>query len=154
MATIAGNQMIKPATLRKIAAFGLLACFFLPLSKCTLSSGVGATTDDYRFPFEHITQGINDVREQGTLLVDSLPLMIVTFIVFLGPVAMLRLGAALQSRVHLALAVPAEWLLYQWSTIGELQIGAVLAMLSWAVLCIAGVMTLWQLRPSATQHAD
>jgi hypothetical protein len=67
---------------------------------------------------------------------------------------MLRLSPALQSIVHMVLAVPAEWLLYEWSTIGDLQIGGVLAMLSWAALFVIAVITLWQLRSSADPESS
>ena len=129
---------------RRLAAFALLACFFLPLSKCTSSSQGGAPMDDYRFPFEHVTQAVDDFQEQGTLLTDSLPLLLVTLVVFLAPIAVLKLGTTFQSIAHIVLAAPAEWLLYEWSTIGQMQIGGVLAMLSWAVLFVVGAFTLWK----------
>ena len=119
---------------RNIAITALLIAFFLPLTKCTTTTPAGISCDDYSFPFENVTSAARDIYKNGLAAIDSIPLAVVTLAVFFVPISMTKMRRKTQSIAHMVLTGPAEWLLYHWTTIGEPQIGGIIAMLSWLAL--------------------
>ena len=140
---ILNSKMSRLITFRKGAALLLLLCFFLPLSKCTSSVKDGTITPDYKFPFENVTESFNDIRAGGISSFDGIPLLLITLIVFFGPVGILKCSEIAQSVSLVVVALPIEWLLYNWTTIGQPQIGGVLAMTCWAILFFTSIAVLW-----------
>lgn len=129
--------------LRRSAIIALMLAFFLPLTKCSQTTPNWVSSYDYQFPIENVTEGINEVMKHGFVDMGSLALALITIVVFFLPAALAGCRLTLQSIVHLVMAIPAEWLLYHWTTIGQPQVGGIIAMLSWALLFVVGVTTLW-----------
>jgi hypothetical protein len=129
---------------REIACIVLLLCFFLPLSKCSETQEDGSITSDYIFAFDHFTVVLNEVSGEPAIDVSELPLLLVTLVVFFVPAALWKLKPKIQASIQMTLAIPAEGLLYDWATVGDPQIGGVLAILCWLVLFIIALMQIWR----------
>ena len=125
-----------------MAIAALLFAFVLPLTKCTSTSKDGVTTVDYQYPFEHVVDGIKAITANETDKLDSIVLAALTMAVFFLPAAIAGSRVRIQSITHIFLAVPAEWLVYEWTTIGTPQAGGIIAMSCWAMLFIVAVLTL------------
>ena len=137
--------VIKMGTIRRLriaTSLVLLICFVLPMSKCTTREKDGSVSFDYQFPFENITNGIKAIHSDGLLGADSSPLIFATLIVFFSPIGLLQLSGRTQSILHICLGIPAEWLLYYWTTVGQPQIGGLLSMASWGLLMALGLISL------------
>ena len=130
------------ALFRRIAIAALLIAFVLPLTKCTSTSKDGVTTVDYQYPFEHVVDGIKAITANETHDLDSIILGAATIAIFFIPAAIAGVRARIQSIIYISLAAPAEWLLYEWTTIGTPQAGGIIAMSCWAVLFIVSALTL------------
>ncbi len=135
--------------IRKLATITLLVAFLLPLTKCTSLSQDGVPSDDYEYPFENIADAVTEVRAGGDEAAGSIILGILTMLVFFLPAALIRLSLKTQSVIHIVIAGPSLWVLYHWTTVGDPQLGGILAMLSWSALLCSAVMALWSGRVAA-----
>lgn len=131
--------------LKRLAAFVLLCCFFLPLSKCTWEDKLQGKTvqhEDIHYPYASVMAGIGSLGESKAT--DKLWLL-AELAVFFVPAACLMLSEKLQTWIHVLAAPAAQFMLYveTWFYSG-LQYGGVLAIACWGLLFLLACSELWQ----------
>jgi len=141
---------------KRVAAILLMACFVLPLSRCTSKADpegrvVGA--DTYLYGYEMAQDALRDLNVDPLKSVGTLTAL---FIVFFLPAAGLRLKDRAQAPVYLLSSFTAAYLLFSWAFLfkSSVQIGAVIAVTCWSLIFAASCKTIFELLACKRQRRD
>ena len=134
------------ALARKLASLLLAVCFFMPLSTCTTrveSHGAVTVTDSHRTGVTLTREGWN--ASQAGDAGGATKLLVVLEVFFL-PLLCWRFPELPQALAHVAGALPAGAFLLSWMFVFSTssRIGGWVALLCWAFLFVAGMVTLWR----------
>lgn len=137
--------------IKRVAAILLMACFFMPLSRCTTKAGPEGrkvAVDFNIYGHEMAQSAIRDIKVgqfNGVATLGGL------FIVFFVPAVCLGLKDSVQTPICLLSSVAAAYLLYCWIFLfaTKVQYGGIVAVLSWIGIFCTACMSLpaqWRIR--------
>lgn len=130
--------------IKRVAAILLMACFFLPLSRCTVKSDPEARvvgSDTYLYGYVMAQDAVNNIQEdpfEGATTLAGLA------IVFFIPAVCLGLKDRVQAPIYLLGSGVAAYFLFGWVFLfsTSVQIGGVIAVTCWTLLFCAACMGL------------
>ncbi|MGW8391822.1 hypothetical protein [Pseudoduganella sp. HUAS MS19] len=130
-----------------MAAVVLMACFVLPLSRCTAKAdpeGRVAGTDTYLYGYVMAQDAVKNIQEDPFNGVTTLAGIAIVFFI---PVVCLGLKDSLQAPIYLLGSGVAAYFLFGWVFLfsTSVQIGGVIAVICWMLLFFTSSKTMFDL---------
>lgn len=141
-------------TIKRVAAALLMACFFMPLARCTTKADPESHKVAVEFNIYECELAQNALRDIKVGQFNGVATLGALFIVFFVPAVCLGLKDSVQTPIYLLSSVAAAYLLYCWIFLfaTTVRYGGVIAVLSWiGIFCAAGMSLLghWRIRTGA-----
>ena len=128
--------------LQRSASILLLACLFLPLSKCTAKKAIEGNvtaTDTYVYAYKMAGEAITEIKS-GNIL-HGIAFLLSIFIVFVLPLACIKLRKVAGAALLLVGSFMSAYPLYGWIFVfGDIpQVGGVIAIACWSILFVTAI---------------